>query len=92
LWLLVDAYYRVERFNDTLGALDLMEKRFPDDPRLDLNRGQVYAIQGKFDLALESLRKSVAKYPGKAIAHFELGKLLYRRGELPASKAEQTTG
>src|SRR5262249_6639807 len=32
LWLLVDAYYRVERFDDALRALELMEKRFPDDP------------------------------------------------------------
>src|SRR5262245_53893024 len=86
LWYLVDAYYRVERFDDALRALDLVDKRFPDHPRLDLNRGQVYAAQGKLDLALESLRKSVAKYSDNAIAHFELGNLLYRRGELPASK------
>ena len=86
LWLLVDAYYRVERFDDTLRALDVMGTRFPDDPRLDLNRGQVYALQGQFDLALKSLRKSVAKYPDNPLAHYELGKLLYRRGDLPASK------
>jgi len=86
LWLLVDAYYRVERFDDTLRALDVMEKRFPDDPRLDLNRGQVYAFQNRFDSALESLRKSVAKYPGNALAHFELGKLLYQGNDLTAAK------
>jgi tetratricopeptide (TPR) repeat protein len=51
-----------------------------------LNRGQVYALQGKFDLALKSLRKSVAKFPDNPLAHYELGKLLYRRGELPGSK------
>jgi tetratricopeptide (TPR) repeat protein len=86
LWLLVDTYYRVERFDDTLRALDVMGTRFPDDTRLDLNRGQVYALQGQFDLALKSLRKSVAKYPDNPLAHYELGKLLYRRGDLPASK------
>jgi len=86
LWLIVDAYYRVERFDDTLRALDVMEKRFPDDPRPDLNRGQVYAFQNRFDPALESLRKSVAKYPGNALAHFELGKLLYQGNDLTAAK------
>ncbi len=86
LWLMVDAYYRVERFDDALRALDLMEKRNPDDPRLDLNRGQVYAIQSRFDPALESLRKSIAKHPGNALAHFELGKLLYQSNDLPAAK------
>jgi len=86
LWLLVDTYYRLERFDDALRALGLMEKRFPDDPRVDLNRGQVYAIQNKFDVAMESLRKSVAKYPENALAHFELGKLLYQSNDLAAAK------
>ncbi|MGH9767347.1 MAG: tetratricopeptide repeat protein [Blastocatellia bacterium] len=86
LWLLVDTYYRVERFDDTLRALALMEKRFPNDPRLDLNRGQVHAIQGKLDLALESFRKSIVKHPGAALAHFELGKLLYQSNDLMAAK------
>lgn len=86
LWLLVDAYYRVERFDDTLRALDVMEKRFPNDPRLDLNRGQVYVLQSRFDLALESLRKSIAKHPRNALAHFELGKLLYQSNDLMEAK------
>ena len=86
LWLLVDAFYRVERFDDTLHALDLLEKRFPDDPRLDLNRGQVYAIQSQFEQAQESFRKSIAKHPENARAHFELGKLLYQSNDLPAAK------
>jgi tetratricopeptide (TPR) repeat protein len=86
LWLLVDAYYRVERFDDTLRALDVMEKRFPNDPRLDLNRGQVYVLQSRFDLALESLRKSIAKHPRNALAHFELGNLLYQSNDLMEAK------
>ncbi len=83
-WL--TAYYRVERFDDTLKTLDLMEKRFPDDPRLDLNRGQVYSLQSKFDLALDAFRKSVAKHPDNALAHFELGKLLYQRDDIPGAR------
>ena len=86
LWLLVDSYYRVERFDDTLKTLDLMEKRFPDDPRLDLNRGQVYSLQSKFDLALNAFRKSVAKHPDNALAHFELGKLLVSKRRHPRAQ------
>ncbi|MCI0664137.1 MAG: tetratricopeptide repeat protein [Acidobacteria bacterium] len=87
LWLLVDAYYRVEQLDNALRTLDLMEKRFPDDPRLALNRGQVYVIQNKIDLAMESFRKSIAKHPANALAHFELGKLLYQNNEIPAAKS-----
>ena len=86
LWLLVDAYFRVERLDDTLKILDVMEKRFPDDPRLDLNRGQVYSLQSKFDLALNTFRKSAAKHPDNALVHFELGKLFYQRDEMAAAK------
>jgi len=87
LWLLIDTYYRLERLEDTLRILDLMEKRFPDDPRLDLNRGQVYSLQRKFDLALDAFRKSAAKHPENALVHFELGNLLYRRADLQAAKS-----
>lgn len=87
LWLLVDTYYRVERLEDTMRMLDLMEKRFPDDPRLDLNRGQVYSLQNKFDLALNAFRRSAAKHPENALVHFELGKLFYQRDDLPAAKS-----
>jgi tetratricopeptide (TPR) repeat protein len=86
LWLLSDVYFRLERFPDALRALDLLEKREPEDPRLDLNRGQAYALRGQLDPALAALRKSLAKHPGNPLAHFELGKLLYQRGDLPAAK------
>lgn len=87
LWLLVDTYYRVERLDDTMRMLDVMEKRFPDDPRLDLNRGRVYSVQNKFDLALDAFRRSAAKHPENALVHFELGKLFYQRNELQGAKS-----
>ncbi|MEK7830920.1 MAG: tetratricopeptide repeat protein, partial [Acidobacteriota bacterium] len=65
---------------------DLLEQRYPDDPRLELNRGQARAYLGNFDQAQESFRKSIAKYPANPLAHFELGKLLYQRNDLPAAK------
>ncbi|MFN0086453.1 MAG: tetratricopeptide repeat protein [Blastocatellia bacterium] len=86
VWLLSEACYRMERFDDVLRALDLLEKLKPEDPRLDLNRGQVYAVQSRFDPALDAFRKSIAKHPGNSLAHFELGKLLYQGGDLPAAK------
>jgi tetratricopeptide (TPR) repeat protein len=86
LWLLSDVYYRLERFDDALRTLDLLEKRAPDDPRLDLNRGQAHVVKGDYDLARKHFQTSIAKFPGNALAHFELGKLLYQLNEMEAAK------
>jgi tetratricopeptide (TPR) repeat protein len=86
LWTLSDAYYRLERFNDALRILDLLAARNPDDPRVDLNRGQIYAVRNELDQAQTALLRSIAKHPGNPLAHFELGKLLHLRGDLPAAK------
>jgi len=86
LQMLAEIYYRLERFDDALLMLNLLEKRNPDDPRLDLNRGQVYAVQNQLDKAQELFRKSIAKHPNNALAHFELGKLFYQINELTAAK------
>ncbi len=86
LWMLSDVYYRLERFPDVLGWLDLLEKRNPNDPRLDLNRGQVFVIQSQFEQAQTAFQTSIAKHPTNALAHFELGKLLHLRNDLPGAK------
>src|SRR5574341_1373302 len=86
LWLLSDVYYRLERFDDSLRTLDLLEKRAPDDPRFDLNRGQAYAVKADYDLARKHFQTSIAKFPNNALAHFELGKLLYQLNEMEAAK------
>ena len=86
LWMLSDVYYRMERFPDALRLLDLLAKRNPNDPRLDLNRGQAYVIQSQFDLAQEAFQTSIAKHPKNPLAHFELGKLLHLSNDLPAAK------
>src|SRR5262245_24002926 len=88
LQLLAEVYYRLERFDDAQRMLNLLEKRNPDDPRLYLNRGQVYAVQSQLDHAQESFRKSITKHPENALAHFELGRLLYQSNDLPAAKKE----
>jgi tetratricopeptide (TPR) repeat protein len=86
LWMLSDVYYRVEQFQEVLRVLTILEKRNPNDPRLELNRGQVYVIQSQFDQAQEAFQKSIAKHPKNALAHFELGKLLHLRNDLPGAK------
>ncbi len=86
LWMLSDVYYRMERFPDALRLLDLLAKRNPDDPRLDLNRGQAYVFQSQLDQAQESFQRSIAKHPSNPLAHFELGKLLYLRNDLATAK------
>jgi tetratricopeptide (TPR) repeat protein len=87
LWMLSDVYYRLERFNDALRILEQLGKRNPDDPRLDLNRGQALVLSGEFDHARQSFEKSIAKHPGNPITHFELGNLLYQQSKLPGAKS-----
>ncbi|MDX2032179.1 MAG: tetratricopeptide repeat protein [Blastocatellia bacterium] len=87
LWLLSDVYYRLEKFDDALRILDLLETRAPGDARLDLNRGQAYAVKAEYDRARQSLQRSVAKFPANPLAHFELGKLLYQLNEMAAAAA-----
>ncbi len=87
LWMLSDVYFRLERFSNTLRILDLLEQRSPDDPRLDLNRGQALILSGKFDHARQAFEKSIAKHPGNPITYFELGNLLYQHGELTVAKS-----
>lgn len=86
LWLLSDVYYRLERFDDALRTLDRLETRAPSEPRLDLNRGQVYAVKADYDLARKYFQASIGKFPSNALAHFELGKLLYQLNEMEAAK------
>lgn len=87
LWLLSDVYYRLEKFEQALGILALLGERTPADSQIDLNRGQVYVVISDFDRALESFRQSIEKSSRNPVAHFELGKLLYQRGEVQSSKA-----
>jgi Flp pilus assembly protein TadD len=86
LKLLVDVYYRLEKAQGALRILGLLTERTPEDPDIDLNRGQVYVLSGRTDLALESFKKSIEKSTVNPVAYFELGKILYQRNELDASK------
>lgn len=87
LWLLSDVYYRLEQNDDALRILEILSKRNPDDPRNDLNRGQVYVFKGNQDLARRFFEKSIERNPSNnAQAYFELGKILHQKDEMALAK------
>lgn len=86
LRLLADVYFRLEKIDNALRALDLLAERDPRDSRVDLDRGLVYVVIGKPDVALDHFKKSIEKSKDNSLAYFELGKILYQRNELDAAK------
>ena len=86
LKLLGDTYFRLERTDDSLRILDLLEERTPQDPDINLNRGRIYVSLAKFDVALGLFRRSIAKSSHNPIAHFEVGKILYERNQAAEAK------
>jgi tetratricopeptide (TPR) repeat protein len=87
LWLLSDVYYRLEQNDDALRILEILSKRNPNDPRNDLNRGQVYMVKGNQELAQRFFEKSIERNPSNnAQAYFELGKILHQKDEMTLAK------
>jgi len=86
LWQLVEVYYSLEKAEDGLRALSILAGRTPQDPLIEVHRGRMYKLIGNLDLAESSLRKSLEISPTNAVAHYELARLLERRGDLSGSK------
>lgn len=86
LKMLVDVYYRLEKPDDALRVLELLSARTPDDPDVDLNRGQVYVAAGRFDQAFQAFQRSLEKSNHNPIAYYEVGKIHYARNELALAK------
>lgn len=87
LWLLSDTYYRLGKNDDALRVLELLSKRNPEDPRNDLNRGQVYIAKGNYDRARKFVEQSIEKKPAdNALAYFELGKILHQQNKMTSAK------
>lgn len=86
LWLVSDTYHRIERYDEALKILDLLSRRTPNDPRVDLLRGQTYFNKEDYDRALASFQKALAKQPQYAPALYEAGKIHYQRNELEAAQ------
>ena len=86
LKLLADVYFRLGRTDDALRVLELLSARTPDDPDVDLNRGQIYAALGRWDQAFRAFQRSLEKSTHNPIAYYEVGKIHYARDELALAK------
>jgi superkiller protein 3 len=87
LWQMEAIYQRLEKTDETLAVLDLLDKRTPNDPEVYLERGRAQLIIGDAEKAESSFRRSIGLSPDRAAAHYELGKLLAQRNQLPEAKA-----
>jgi tetratricopeptide (TPR) repeat protein len=86
LRLLADVYYRLQMTDQALQILDLWARHDPTDARIDLYRGQVYVLKAQPDVALSCFRGSLEKSTNNPQAHFEMGKILYEKNQLPLAK------
>jgi len=62
----------------------------PPDARSLLARAQQYLAAGRIDEAVSTYRGLLLQQPGHADAHFLLGALLARKGDLPGAKEHMT--
>src|SRR5438552_2677649 len=72
--------------DEALKILDLWANRDPTDARIDLYRGQVYAVKGQVDMALSCFRRSLERSSENPQAYFEVGKILYERNQFTLAK------
>jgi len=86
LRLLADDFYRLEEPDKALPVLALWEKSDPGNPDVDLNRGRVYLLKMRPDVALESFEQSVKKSSQNPQAFYEMAKILYSKNEYLAAK------
>jgi Flp pilus assembly protein TadD len=87
IWLLADVYYRCQQPDDALRVLEILGERTPLDSKIDLNRGQAYALKGELASARRCFEKSLQKNSASnPAAHYELGKLLHQLNEIQAAK------
>jgi tetratricopeptide (TPR) repeat protein len=86
LRLLADVYYRLGKTDDALRVLNLWAESDPHDASIDLYRGQAYVMKSEPDVAFKFFQTSIAESDQNPQAFFELGKILYQRGEFPAAR------
>jgi Flp pilus assembly protein TadD len=86
LRLLADVYYRLVEADDALRVLNLWAESAPHDASIDLYRGQAYVLKGQPDVAFKFFQASIAESDQNPQAYFELGKILYQRGDFPAAR------
>lgn len=86
LRLLADVYYRMGKTDETLRILNIWSQGDPHDASIDLYRGQTYVIKSEPDVAFKYFQTSIAESSQNPQAYFELGKILYQRGNFPAAR------
>jgi Flp pilus assembly protein TadD len=87
LWQMEEIYQRLEKTDETLAILDVLDRRASGDPHVQLERGKAQRIVGDLDNAEASFRKAIKLAPDRPAAQFELGKLLAQRNRLSEAKA-----
>jgi Flp pilus assembly protein TadD len=86
LRLLADVYYRLGKADDALRVLDLWEESAPHSADIDLDRGRAYVLKSRPDVACKFFQASIAESGRNPEAFFELGKILYARGDFHAAR------
>jgi tetratricopeptide (TPR) repeat protein len=66
------------RYPEALEFFDGAQKRAPDMPAADYNRGNVLQQLGLLEEAVDSYRAAIARDPLDLLAHYDLNQLLYR--------------
>ncbi len=68
------------RYSDALVLFDSAQRKVPDMPLADYNRGNALQHLGRFDEAIDCYRRTIAREPLNLSAHRDLNQLLYRLG------------
>lgn len=68
--------------------LETAARLIPKNPRIHYHLGLIYATKSKLDAAEDQFRTALMNESQLAVAHWELGKLRYYRGDLDRSVAE----
>jgi len=87
VWLLSDTYNRAGDNDSSLRILEILAKRHPENFLVDLNRGQIYWVQGDYEKAQALIESSIRKNPKpNPAAYFYKGKTLQQLGETQGAK------
>ncbi len=90
-WVMSDTLYRAGSNDGALKVLDHLARRNPEDPRVDLNRGQVYYVKGDHESARKSIETCLSKQPeNNPGAYYELGRILEQLGDSEGAKEAYT--
>ena len=86
-WLLGDTHYQLGEYDQTLQVLDFLADQDPENPQVDLLRGQISVGKGEYESARVSAEASIEKQPNNnGLAYFLLGTARYQLGDKPGAK------